>query len=42
MRQGKRRALKKDTPTGDILDKLEQTKARIHAKVEHPFQRVLC
>ena len=35
---GKRRALKKDTPMGAILDKLEQTKARIRAKVEHPFR----
>jgi transposase, IS5 family len=38
MRPGKRRALKKDTPMGAILDKLEQTKARIRAKVEHPFR----
>jgi IS5 family transposase len=38
MRPGKRKALKKDTPMGAILDKLEQTKARIRAKVEHPFR----
>jgi IS5 family transposase len=38
MMPGKRRALKKDTPMGAILDKLEQTKARIRAKVEHPFR----
>jgi transposase, IS5 family len=38
MMPGKRRALKKDTPIGAILDKLEQTKARIRAKVEHPFR----
>jgi transposase, IS5 family len=38
MMPGKRRALKKDTPLGAILDKLEQTKARIRAKVEHPFR----
>jgi IS5 family transposase len=35
---GKRKALKKDTPMGAILDKLEQTKARIRAKVGHPFR----
>ncbi len=40
MRLGKRRALKKDTPMGAILDKLEQTKARIRAKVEHPFRGI--
>ncbi len=38
MMPGKRKALKKDTPMGAILDKLEQTKARIRAKVEHPFR----
>lgn len=38
MRPGKRRALDKSTPMGSILDKLEQTKARIRAKVEHPFR----
>ena len=38
MMPGKRRALEKDTPLGAILDKLEQTKARIRAKVEHPFR----
>jgi IS5 family transposase len=38
MMPGKRRALKKDTPMGAILYKLEQTKARIRAKVEHPFR----
>ena len=38
MMPGKRRVLKKDTPMGAILDKLEQTKARIRAKVEHPFR----
>jgi IS5 family transposase len=38
MMPGKRRALKKDTPMSAILDKLEQTKARIRAKVEHPFR----
>jgi IS5 family transposase len=34
----KRRALDKDTPMGAILEKLEQTKASIRAKVEHPFR----
>ena len=38
MRPGKRRALDKRTPMGAILDKLEQAKARIRAKVEHPFR----
>jgi IS5 family transposase len=38
MMQGKRRALDKDTPMGAILEKLEQTKASIQAKVEHPFR----
>jgi IS5 family transposase len=38
MMPGKRRALKKDTPMGAILDKLERTKASIRAKVEHPFR----
>ena len=38
MRPGKRKALDKSTPMGAILDKLEQTKARIRAKVEQPFR----
>ena len=38
MRPGKRRALDKDTPMGDVLDKLEHVKASIRAKVEHPFR----
>ena len=38
MRPGKRRALDKSTPMGAILDKLEQAKARIRAKVAHPFR----
>ncbi len=38
MRAGKRKVLDKDTPMGAILDKLEQVKARIRAKVEHPFR----
>ena len=38
MRPGKRKALDKSTPRGAILDQLEQVKARIRAKVEHPFR----
>lgn len=38
MRPGKRRALDKSTPMGAILDKLEHVKARIRARVEHPFR----
>ncbi len=36
MRPGKRRALP-DTELGVLLDRLEQVKASIRAKVEHPF-----
>jgi transposase, IS5 family len=38
MMPGKRKALDKETPLGAILEKLEQTKASIRAKVEHPFR----
>ena len=38
MMPGKRRALKKDTPMGALLEQLEQIKASIRAKVEHPFR----
>ena len=38
MRPGKRRALDKDNPVGAVLDQLEHVKARIRAKVEHPFR----
>lgn len=38
MRPGKRKVLDKGTPMGAILDQLEQAKARIRAKVEHPFR----
>jgi len=38
MMPGKRKALDKDTPMGAVLEKLEQTKASIRAKVEHPFR----
>lgn len=37
MRPGKRRALP-DSPMGQIMRTLEETKARIRAKVEHPFR----
>ena len=38
MMPGKRKAMDKSTPMGAVLEKLEQTKARIRAKVEHPFR----
>ena len=38
MMPGKRKAMNKCTPMGAILEKLEQTKASIRAKVEHPFR----
>ena len=38
MMPGKRKVLDKNTPMGAILEKLEQTKASIRAKVEHPFR----
>ena len=38
MRPGKRRALDKHSPMGSVLDQLENVKARIRAKVEHPFR----
>ncbi len=38
MRPGKRRALDKHSPMGSELDQLEQVKARIRAKVEHPLR----
>ena len=38
MRPGKRKVLDKSTPMGAILDQLEQAKASIRAKVEHPFR----
>jgi transposase, IS5 family len=40
MRPGKRKVLDKSTPMGAIMDKLEQAKARIRAKVEHPLRVV--
>lgn len=38
MRLGKRKAQDKSTPMGAILDELERVKARMRAKVEHPFR----
>ena len=42
MRPGKRRALDKHSPWGDLLDKAEQMKASVRAKVEHPFRVIKC
>ena len=38
MRPGKRRLLDKETRLGGLLDKIEQLKASVRAKVEHPFR----
>ena len=38
MKPGKRWALNKDTPLGELLNQLEKAKAGIRAKVEHPFR----
>ena len=38
MRPGKRRALNKSSPWAGLLDKAEQLKASVRAKVEHPFR----
>ena len=37
MRHSKRRALDKNSPWGKLLDKAEQIKASVRAKVEHPL-----
>jgi IS5 family transposase len=42
MRPGKRRALNKNSPWGSLLDKAEQLKASVRAKVEHPFRVIKC
>jgi len=42
MRPGKRRALDKTSPWGNLLDKAEQMKASVRAKVEHPFRVIKC
>ena len=38
MRPGKRRVLDKNLPWGSLLEKAEQLKASVRAKVEHPFR----
>jgi IS5 family transposase len=38
MRPGQRAVLDKHTPWGALTEKIEQIKARIRAKVEHPFR----
>jgi transposase, IS5 family len=38
MRPGKRRVLDKSQPMGRILDEIERLKARVRARVEHPFR----
>lgn len=40
MRPGKRRALDTGTPLGRVLNELERAKARVRARVEHPFRVV--
>ncbi len=38
LRPGKRRALDKSTVSGALIDELERIKARIRARVQHPFR----
>ena len=42
MRPGKCRALDKSLPWGKLVDKAEQLKASVRAKVEHPFRVIKC
>jgi IS5 family transposase len=42
MRPGKRRALDKNSPWGNLLDQAEQLKASVRAEVEHPFRILKC
>ena len=42
MRPGKRKALDKSTLLGQTLERIEQLKASVRAKVEHPFQVIKC
>jgi len=42
MRPGKRRALDKNSPWGNLLDQAEQLKASVRAKVEHSFRVIKC
>lgn len=40
MRPGKRKVLNKNTPIGTSMDRLEQAKTPIQAKVEYPFMEI--
>ena len=42
MRPCKRRALNKSSPWAGLLDKAEQLKASVRAKVEHPAKVIKC
>ena len=42
MRPGKRRTLDKNSPWGNLLEKAEQLKASVRAKIEHPFRVLKC
>ena len=42
MRPGKRRALDKSSPWAGLLDRAEQLKSSVRAKVEHPFRVIKC
>jgi len=42
MRPGKRKVLDKNSPWGNLLDKAEQMKASVRAKLEHPFRVIKC
>ena len=42
MRPGKRRALNKHSSWASLLDKAEQLKASVRAKVKHPFRMIKC
>jgi hypothetical protein len=42
MRPGKSQALKKNSPWESLLDKAEQLKASVRAKIEHPFRVIQC
>lgn len=42
MRPGKRRAMNKNSPWGNLFDQAEQLKVSVRAKVEHPFRVLKC
>ena len=42
MRPGKRKVLDKNSPWGNLLERAEQLKASVRAKVEHPFRVLKC